>query len=259
MKPEWLAPSTWVQHAPFAFFIVDALRPMRFVELGTHYGFSFMAVCQAVKALQLPTTCVAIDTWQGDEHAGFYKDNVYRAVKGEIAAKYAGFASMMRMTFDEALPSFADGSIDLLHIDGRHFYDDARHDFESWLPKVAANGIVMFHDTQVRDGGFGVYRLWAELAEKYPAFEFHHGHGLGIIAVGTQIPEPLSSLFKTGRDPAVAKSLRTAYTRLGEGLESDAKAGRQQFKTGWRHTAKRRSRQALALVRSLGKAGGSGA
>ena len=51
---------------------------------------------------------------------------------------YASFSHLIRSTFDEALANFGAGSIDLLHIDGRHFYDDVRHDFESWQPKLSS-------------------------------------------------------------------------------------------------------------------------
>jgi hypothetical protein len=43
---------------------------------------------------------------------------------------------LIRSTFDDALGYFADGSLDLLHIDGRHLNNDVAHDFETWLPKL---------------------------------------------------------------------------------------------------------------------------
>ena len=76
--PERAAPSAWIEHVPFAFWLVDVLRPRTIVELGTSTGVSYSAFCQAVKFLQLPTSCIAVDTWKGDEHVGLYSEDVYR-------------------------------------------------------------------------------------------------------------------------------------------------------------------------------------
>ncbi len=244
MEPEWFPISSWIEHAPLAYWLVTTLRPKSFVELGSHYGYSLFAVCQAAAAYDLPTHCTAVDTWAGDEHAGRYEDIVYQHVKARAEGKYPGRVTMLRMTFDEALARVPDGSVDLLHVDGRHFYDDARHDFETWLPKVAPGGIVMLHDTQVRDRGFGVWRLWAELAAKYPSFEFEHGYGLGIVAVGA-VPAALEPLFAAGRDPVATRNLRAAYARLGGALQPKAIAGRQAFKTTWKANLRRNAREVL--------------
>ncbi|MEW6257835.1 MAG: glycosyltransferase [Pseudomonadota bacterium] len=220
-EPERLGGDTsaWLSHVPFAFWLTLVLRPHVFVELGTHTGVSYSAFCQAVRDLDLPTRAFAVDTWQGDQHAGLYSDNVFRELNLYNEDKYAGFSQLMRCTFDEAVQHFADHTVDLLHIDGLHTYEAVRHDFKSWLPKLKPNAIVLFHDTQVRDRGFGVWRLFEELRRTYPAFEFHHGHGLGIICVGDKVPAGLEGLLLApGRalDPAVDAAIQSYFSTLGE-------------------------------------------
>jgi GT2 family glycosyltransferase/glycosyltransferase involved in cell wall biosynthesis/SAM-dependent methyltransferase len=189
------------------------------VELGTHFGFSYFAICQAVKLLGLETRCYAVDTWRGDEHAGFYSDEIFGKVKAYNNSKFSDFSRLIRSTFDAAVQHFSDQSIDLLHIDGRHFYDDVRHDFESWRPKLSDRSVVIFHDINVREKNFGVYRLWEELKEAYPNFEFFHGQGLGILATGKAIPDSIASLFAASNVSKVSVSIRSAYARLGSSIE----------------------------------------
>ena len=139
------------------------------MELGTHTVYSFFPFCQAITQLGVPTRAYAIDTLEGDKHAGFYGEEVFQALSAYHAQHYAGFSQLIRSTFDEALAGFEDHSIDLLHIDGQHFYEDVKHDFESWLPKLSDRAIVLFHDTNVRKQNFGVFSL-DETHPEIPAF-----------------------------------------------------------------------------------------
>ena len=214
--PDYICPSAWIEHAPFAFWICEALRPRRFVELGTHFGYSYFAFCQAIDRLRLGTTAYAVDTWKGDEHAGFYDESVFRSVAARNNDKYAAFSYLIRSTFEDAVDYFTDGSIDLLHIDGRHFYDDVKNNFTLWRAKLTERAVVLFHDTNMRGHDFGVWKFFETVAAQHPSFEFFHGYGLGVLIPGDRVPAPLAPLLEAS--PETAHQIRAAYAALGGAL-----------------------------------------
>ena len=213
------SPAPWAGHTPFAMWLVTNHKPGVLVELGTYSGISYLALCQSIEAGALNTRCFAVDTWGGDEHAGFYGEHIYQTLRSNHDPYYTAFSTLLRKTFDEAVSDFADGSIDLLHIDGLHTYDAVRHDFETWLPKLSARAIVLFHDIEVRRDDFGVWRFWSEVQKSYPSLSFAHSHGLGVLFVG---PDSLSSLLSLGLDPRKPDSVmhvQKVFAALGAAQE----------------------------------------
>ncbi len=207
--------SAWHGHVPFAHWVVRALEPRCIVELGTHNGVSYAAFCRAAQREGLGARCFAVDTWTGDEQAGFYGEGVLADLQAYHDERYGAFSTLVRRTFDDALPLLPDGSVDLLHIDGRHGYEQVKHDFESWRGKMSSRGVVLFHDTNVRDNGFGVWRLWSELQQEFAGFEFLHGYGLGVLAVGSECP-PLVTALTGLRDAYAIGAVRERFAQLGE-------------------------------------------
>lgn len=229
-------PGAWLGHIPFAGWIVEAMKPEILVELGTHYGDSFFAFCQAVRASKLSTQCYAVDTWQGDEHAGEYGNEVYDFVRRKHEA-FASESSLLRMTFDDALAHFTDGTVDLLHIDGLHTYDAVKHDFETWKPKLSDRAVVLFHDTAVRQGDFGVWRYWEELIAQYPHIRFDHSSGLGVLFVGEKREPVLESLLQAWKEEGNAALIRQFFASMGERIEKDRRIAALEADGAARHEA----------------------
>jgi hypothetical protein len=209
-------PPSWLAHTPFAFWIIDALRPEVFVELGVHSGNSYSSFAQAVQTLGLSTACYAVDTWRGDPHAGAFDEDVFEEWAAYHDRRFSAFSRLIRADFDEALAHFSDGTIDLLHIDGYHTFDAVAHDFAAWRPKMSDRGVVLCHDINVRDKDFGAWQVWERLTREFPSFEFRHGHGLGVLAVGSEMPEPLKWLVSVDSD--VANTVRLFFARLGSAV-----------------------------------------
>ncbi len=171
----------WAGHRNFAYDLVRWMKPGRIVELGVHWGTSFFAFAQAIKDERLPTELVGVDTFKGDEHAGLYGDEVLTAVQSVIDRYFEGRSIVLhRMLFTEALGKVADGSADLIHIDGLHTHEAARFDYLSWLPKLAPGGIMLFHDT-APGTGYGSANFWKELSSQTPSIAFEHSWGLGVL------------------------------------------------------------------------------
>lgn len=197
----------WAGHKWFAYDLVRNTTPQLVVELGTHKGTSLFSFCQAAKDAGLDTRICAIDTWQGDKHAGFYDDTVLQEVRQILHAHYPKVnCTLIQKTFDEALPLFADRSIDVLHIDGLHTYEAVKHDYETWRGKVRENGIILFHDIVVRENDFGVFKLWEELKRDGSTIQFLHSNGLGVL-----FQDPAHRLWRQD-----AEALQIQYLRCYE-------------------------------------------
>lgn len=227
--PKRLTPgSVWHEHIPFAMFLVDILRPAMIVELGTQYGDSYCAFCQAVKELSLDTRCYGVDTWKGDSHTGAYGPEVLADLRGHHDRLYGSFSCLLESSFEEALQHFANGTIDLLHIDGYHTYEAVKGDFESWLQKLSSRGVILLHDTNVLKQDFGVRRFWDELESRYANFEFLHGSGLGVLAMHQANCKELKALLDATDE--TKERIRSFFFQLGHRLAVEVGAQSMEAK-----------------------------
>lgn len=215
-KPKRIVSTAWIEHAPFAFFLIEILKPKILVELGVHNGYSFCAFSQAVREYNTQTKCYGLDTFEGEKHAGFYDDSVYQELSLYVNANYKDLAQLMKMKFDKGLEYFTEGSVDLLHIDGLHTYEAVKHDYESWQEKMSDKGVIIFHDTMVRRDDFGVWKLWEEIKDIYPSYEFRFGYGLGILAVGKNIDKDFLNFLEL---ISKSKNLENIFFNLGEKIQ----------------------------------------
>ncbi len=183
-------------------------------------GESYFAFCQAVAENGTRTRAFAVDTWRGDQHTRPYDNVVYEEVKAHNEAHYAGFSTLLRMTFDEAAERFGEQSIDLLHIDGAHTYDAVSHDFLAWWPKVKHGGVVVLHDAFERQWEFGVWQLLEELRSAgLPVGEFVHSHGLGVVVKPPVKGDENVATALVTADSELTRQMRTYYETCAWSLQ----------------------------------------
>lgn len=215
------SPSSRAGHLPFASDLIAALKPSMIVELGVSYGDTYFGFCQLVTEQDLACSCYGVDKWRTGKTS-----TVYDAVVRHNDAKYRSFSHLIRKSTDDALSQFSDETISILNVDGTTPYEVLKHTFDSWLPKVKSNGVVLLNDISQRGGEAGSWRLWDELQPSYPTFSFRNNNGLGVLGKSQKEAEKipfLATLFHAPREQQ--ERIRRYYSLCAERLELAARLG----------------------------------
>lgn len=169
--------SAWSGHEKFAVWLVNEVKPEVIVELGVDRGFSTYYWAKS-KIGQV----YGIDSFEGDVHAGYR--NTYDQVAKMKEDYRLDNLHLIKGYFSDVSKTW-DKKIDILHIDGRHYYEDIKEDFETWSKFVKDDGVIVMHDTCVYDNGFGVFKYFNEIP--LPKINFTHSYGLGIVTKNAQL------------------------------------------------------------------------
>lgn len=221
-QPDYREASPWLEHLPFLFWLVEALRPQQAVGLGVD-SVAHFAVCQAASRLRLGTRCFMV----GGHEAAEGKQDA-EAIRAYAADHFATISQWLEATPTRAIDQFDDGSVDLLllHVEA----DDNSVDYllDRWLSKLSSQGVVVVPGVSHREPGCLVFRAFDTLKERYPHFVFHHAGGLGIIAVGNELPALLKNLLGALESSASTQVVQDVFARLGRSCQDKLTAGHQQ-------------------------------
>ncbi len=117
------------------FSLVFALRPNRYLEIGTFQGGSALIVAAALDALQSDARMYCVDPAP--------------QITSEHWAQLQSRAKLFEATSPDVIPTVAAAAgapFDLVLIDGDHSYKGALRDGEAVLPHMAHGGYLIFHD-----------------------------------------------------------------------------------------------------------------
>ncbi len=210
--------STSTEHAPFIRLLVELLRPSTYVQLGLGSGASYLTVREAVTALGLTCACYGIQSGADPEAAGAEPQQAAPPLLARHDGAFGGSSQLLFPTCtDDALAAVPDGSVDLLQLDapshGVQTYPAIAKELAAWMPKLSQRAVVLVYDLHGQQQGFGRRRLWQELTQRYPHFLCGHGQGLGLLAVGAQVPEGLQPLLAL--DAQAAQRTAQLFQLLG--------------------------------------------
>ena len=125
--------------------LARVLRPTQVVVIGSYRGFVPVLLARALGDNLEAGQVTFVDPSLVD---GFWRDPV--AVQAHFARFTGHKISHHLMTTQDfvASPAYdALHDVGLLFVDGYHSYEQARFDFEAFVPKLAHNAVVLFHDS----------------------------------------------------------------------------------------------------------------
>lgn len=134
-------------------------KPKVLVEIGVFGGSSLIPQALALK-LNNQGMIHGIDPWTKDaalegmiapEHKDWWAkvdlDVIYEHCLMQIHNNgVESFVNLHRAKASDVVDQFADGGIDILHIDGNHSEEPAYQDAKLYLPKVKSGGFIFFDD-----------------------------------------------------------------------------------------------------------------
>jgi hypothetical protein len=125
----------------------------RFVEVGTYLGRSICSLGELVQASRKSIAVVGVDTCRGSGPEGLHGRDYHGAAVAAGGGTFAGalhynvlacglgdVVSLLVADSERAAGLFADASLDWVHLDARHDYDEVVADITTWRPKLRPGG-----------------------------------------------------------------------------------------------------------------------
>jgi SAM-dependent methyltransferase len=176
--------STWEGHVKFAKWLAAQWDYPEIIDLGVDYGLSTFSFALGNRCAKV----TGIDCFEGDPQSGF-RDT--QQVVNDFKTKHGlSKVNFIKGYFDDVAPHTSYCSADIIHIDGLHTYEAVKHDFNTWLPILKHDGVILMHDTRAYKPGFGVRKFFSEI--DMPKLNFSDSYGLGVVC---RNPEMIDKIY----------------------------------------------------------------
>ncbi len=140
-----LVPATTEENYYQMFFaLAAALQPRSYLEIGTRFGYSLVAVARGAASLEHVVSC-DLETY----------DNPHALTSQQIAERNlraSGYRGKARFLADDSrrLPQYVAGNrFDLILVDGDHTYEGCCSDILTCYPLLSPGGVLMVDDLDI--------------------------------------------------------------------------------------------------------------
>lgn len=116
-----------------------------YLEIGSYCGGSLACVFLATQPAGLKVNFIAIEPFTRELVNS--RDDLTLAKQFRKNTKAIPLR-LLRLSSDMARCRIADGSVDLLFVDGDHSHGQVKRDLENYWPKLKENGVLLGHDYQ---------------------------------------------------------------------------------------------------------------
>jgi len=215
----------------------EALSTVRFrgegVELGVAKGLFSEIILRNRRVRRL----WGVDRWADHHDAAEYVEASQR-----LAEAGRGRSLLLRMRFEEALPHFADESLDFVYIDGyAHTGQEGGKTLEQWWPKVKPGGVLAGHDYHPR---------WLATMNAVDAFVERHGLALQLTLPSDEPGADANPSWwvKKRSKSVVLGPLSVVVGNAEGGRGQEGAAAKQTFEPLWRTDSPIRPGESIILV-----------
>ena len=125
----------------FYFSVGWALQPETYLEIGTRFGYSMIAVARGASGLSRIVSC---DLQSYDNPHGLPSQQI--AEKNLRSAGYTRDATFLADDSRRLLSHIAGETFDLIHVDGDHSFDGACHDIRMCFDLLKPGGTMLIDD-----------------------------------------------------------------------------------------------------------------
>lgn len=210
-QPSFVRDEKILWHVPFLFWLLESVRPRRYLEVGVGEGVAYMAVCQALHRMRAHSQCYAVGTWEQSNEG----DGVPERLAARNADLYEDFSQILSDGPEKAAEAIEDESIDLMLIDLGEAPEAASTLRERWLPKLSKSGILLLNGIDRGDSATTV--LVGSLSEQSPTVRMPGGDGLLVVLPSRDPDEDAANIAALSPDDPAHKLIIQMFTRLGAG------------------------------------------